>query len=661
MSDYVKCPKCGEDNPKSNRFCDSCGAKLAVKEEPAAAKQAEAPEKKKIKPGAEKPVKRSIFSAAAVTPEEARDLAPKGGIVINWELIAWAAILIFTICTRFTDLGLKPLHHDESMHAFYGWKLFMGDGYSYNPMMHGPFHYHANALIYFLFGTSDYTARVAPAIYGVIGVALMYFFKPYVGSLGAILCALIMAISPTWMYQARFIREDIFMAVDTIMIFIGLMRYFDSKKPGWLYLAAVGLAFAWATKEANFMTMAIFGSFLMLRWLWEYQYRNNAETMEKEGSLYSTINHWLGEGKNVFFTALGVFVLVHAALYFNKQPGAGFFTNLKGVWDGYVGGLVYWIGQHGVHRGDQPYDFYLTLLPFYEGLSVFFMLVASVYYLIVKEKRTFFNLFLIWWWVWALILYTWAGEKMPWLAIHPLLPMTIMAGGFAADMIKRVDWGWKRTAGIAVFILLAMASIHGAIYVCFYGDGASPKESLVYVQTSTDVTHVAKKIIRFSEEVKRMKWDSQEFRSFDPQNMEIVVEDYCTWPFAWYLRDYKKIAYEPKNIPEYQLGKPLILSGIEEANPGHDQRVKDLLTGDTKVVNGKTVKKEPNEIYYCERYKLREWWAPDREKFNKASLSDKYTMLWKRFMYRDVWNDLGSYDFVVYVRKDLEKFWVGGE
>jgi hypothetical protein len=35
-------------------------------------------------------------------------------------------------------------------------------------------------------------------------------------------------------------------------------------------------------------------------------------------------------------------------------------------------------------------------------------------------------------------------------------------------------------------------------------------------------------------------------------------------------------------------------------------------------------------------------------------------MLWNRYIYRDVWNDLGSYDFVVYVRKDLMQYWTGG-
>ena len=270
MADTIKCPKCGEENPRTNRFCDSCVSKLTA---PAAAA---APAREEVlKPGEKKKVKavvkeetRAVKAPVFSTAAPAADLAPaQGSIVINWEIVAWILIIIAAFAIRFIDLGVKPLHHDESMHAFYGWKLFKGDGYSYNPMMHGPFHYHANALIYFLFGTSDYTARVAPAIWGMLGIFLMWGFRPYMGKTGALIAAFMMAISPTWAYQARFIREDIFMAVDTIMIFIGLMRYFDTRKLNWLYLAAVGLAFAWATKEANYITMFIFGTFLFLRWI----------------------------------------------------------------------------------------------------------------------------------------------------------------------------------------------------------------------------------------------------------------------------------------------------------------------------------------------------------------------------------------------------------
>ena len=103
-------------------------------------------------------------------------------------------------------------------------------------------------------------------------------------------------------------------------------------------------------------------------------------------------------------------------------------------------------------------------------------------------------------------------------------------------------------------------------------------------------------------------------------------------------------------IPDGDVGKAIIFSGIEEANVGHDAAVKAKLEND----------------YVAFRYKLREWWAPDERKWWSAPLFSspgkpgKIEMMWDRFMYRDVWNDLGSYDMVVYVRKDLEKYWLEG-
>jgi len=638
MADSLKCPKCGADNPKSNKFCDTCGYKLGEKKEPPKPAKKEEPKKEQKKPkGREKEA--VVYSAEEEVYEGKSPDA--GGFSISWETIAWIGILIVAVLTRFYDLGIKPLHHDESMHAFYAWKLFKGQGYSYNPMMHGPFLFHANALVYFLFGATDYTARVMPAIYGMLCVGIIYFFRPYLGKWGAVITAFIIAISPTFMYQARYIRNDIFIAGDTLILVLGLFKFFDTKKPFWLYFAATGLALSWATKEVTYITLFIFGTFLFFRWVWEYSFRNDPERIEKEGKVYNTVNHLLGKGKMTFVWALIVFLGIHAFFYINKQPNASVFANMGGIIDGFIKALTYWLGQHGVERGSQPMYFYVLLIPFYEHPSVFFMLIASVYYIVKPEKRTFFNMFCIYWWIMAMVIYSWAGERMPWLALHPLLPMSLLAGKFIAEMFRRVDWGWLRTAGIVMFVLTSLGSWHGAVNVCFYGGGADPRESLVYVQSSTDVNIVVDKIHKLAKELKGQNWASSEFRGHDMYDMQIVCEDYCTWPFAWYLREYNKIAYQPKNIPENEKGKPLILSGIEEANRGHDQRVYELLKDD----------------YVFTRYKLREWWAPDEKKWWGAKFSEKVRLLWERFMYRDVWNDLGSYDFVVYVRKDIAELW----
>jgi len=642
MADTMKCAKCGSENPKDNKFCDSCGAKLMVPGDPAK-KEAKADGKK----AAAKTVKSSDM---AITTQDL--IQTPGAFTINWEAVIWLLIIIAAFVSRFAVLGDKPMHHDESMHAFYGWKLFMGNGYSYNPMLHGPFLFHANAFVYFLFGATDYTARIMPAFYGMLCILLLWYLKPQLGKTGAMVTAFIMAISPSFMYQSRYIRNDIYIAGDTIMIVVGLFKYFENKKPGWLFLAAVGLALSWATKEVTYITLFIFGTFFFVRWMWENSLKEtDPDKYEEEGGMHRTVEYWLTKpGSKVFLTALGIFVAIHALLFFNKEPNHNFFVNAKGIIDGYIAALTYWLGQHGVARGSQPWYFYLLLTPFYELPSVFFGLIATVYYIIKKEKRTLFNIFCIYWWIMAMIIYSWAGEKMPWLVLHPLLPLMLIAGKMIADIIESKEQTWKRAAGLVMFVLLSLGSIHGAINVCFYEEGASPKESLIYVQSSVDSTKIVRNLDNFANRMKALKWDSQEFRRYSPYDLEMVIEDYCSWPFAWYLRDYKKIAYPPKMIPDSDVGKAIIFSGIEEANAGHDAAVKAKLEND----------------YVAFRYKLREWWAPDEKKWWSAPLFSapnkpgKIEMMWKRFMYRDVWNDLGSYDMVVYVRKDLEKYWLEG-
>ncbi len=640
MADNIKCAKCGSDNPKSNKFCDSCGAKLAAA--PSAQQSAPVVKKETVKQEKQPKIKEEKITEQIQGPV---NYQPGQGIVIDWEMMAWITIMILTIISRFADLGTKPLHHDESMHAFYAWKLFKGQGYLYNPMLHGPFLFHSNALIYFLFGTTDYTARVLPAIYGTACVWIMWYFRPYMGRWGALIAAFLLAISPSFMYQSRFIRNDIYIALDTLFVVLGLFKYFENKKLSWLILASVGLALSWATKEVTYITVFIFFTFFSLRWLWEWVIeKSEPEKFEREGDVHRTLKFWFGEGWKHFVYALLVFVLIHGYLYFGKEPGNTFWQNLKYVKDGYIEAIVYWLGQHGVERGSQPWYFYILLMPFYELVPVFFGLLATFYYLLMPGKRTHYNLFLIYWWIMATIIYSWAGEKMPWLVLHPLLPLLMLSAKFLSDIFVSTGEGIKgivKDISMAIFIVLSLGMIHGAVNVCFYGEGASPKESLIYVQTSTDATKVVRSTEKLAFRLKTLKWDSAAFRSYDMYDMEMTIEDYCSWPFAWYFREFKKIGYPPRDIPDSDIGKPLIFSGIEEANVGHDERVRKKL--------------EKDYVYY--RYKLREWWAPDEGKWWDADRATQIDMLWKRFMYRDVWNELGSYDFVVYVRKDLEKYW----
>ena len=61
------------------------------------------------------------------------------------------------------------------------------------------------------------------------------------------------------------------------------------------------------------------------------------------------------------------------------------FTNPSGFTSGIVGSLGYWMEQHEVQRGNQPWFYYLFVVPFYEFLPLIFSLLAIRLWL-TKER-----------------------------------------------------------------------------------------------------------------------------------------------------------------------------------------------------------------------------------------------------------------------------------
>lgn len=655
----MNCPKCGGENPATHRFCDTCGTKLGGKEK----------ERKKESPAAEPAAGGADFVPAA----PAAALSWTQGW--NWEALAWGLVFAVALVLRFTLLNEKPLHHDESMHAFYSFDLFRGHGYAYNPMMHGPFLYHANALIYFLFGASNYTCRIMPALAGMLMLCTVYWLRPHLGRLGGLFAGVLVAISPSFTYFSRFIREDIYMATATILMVYGLFQYLSLRKPKYLYVGVIGLAWSFCTKEATYITGAIFVTLLFFTWLWETTLHP-----DKELPMASAVKE-LWKKSRPFWTATAIFFGIVLVLY------TTFFTNPQGFVDAFTKSLTYWMGQHEVQRGSQPVYFYAGLLPLYETLITFGALAALAYYGFIQNSSNrlwrglaylilaaawwlftlegnesfglvfsvllislgsgmlvYFSLgatdlfvtFLMGWTLATFSDYSFAGERMPWLIVHPLLPMTLLTGKFAGDLWERFRRPGRIALGVAGGLGLALM-LHNTSLVNFYGGGANPAELLVYVQSSTDVPQVVKQITNMSR------------RLTGSLEMKITCEDYCSWPFAWYLREFKNVGY-PKytaNQAEGTIEKnPIILSGVEMAAPGHDDRVAQLLAAD----------------YVAQRYKLRVWWAPDAQAFLGDTLLGQMKKAWNLILYREPWSGLGSYDMIVYVRKDVANlYWSNAE
>ncbi len=172
------------------------------------------------------------------------------------ELAAYALLIIAAGVLRFWDLGARALHHDESLHATYSWYLATGQGYKHDPMMHGPFLFHATALIFVLFGASDYTARVVPALFGTGLIVLPWFLRERLGRVGALAASLMFAVSPSLMYYSRFIRDDPFVVFFTLGMVVGIFRYLSDGRARWLYFIAAMLTLSYSSLETTYILVA---------------------------------------------------------------------------------------------------------------------------------------------------------------------------------------------------------------------------------------------------------------------------------------------------------------------------------------------------------------------------------------------------------------------
>src|SRR6478609_6177230 len=103
---------------------------------------------------------------------------------VNWETVAWTVLFLVAAIARFYNLGVRAMSHDESLHSIYAYYLYDKGTYEHNPMMHGPLRYHITALVYFLFVDSDTTARIAPALFGLGVIWMIYLYRRYIGRVG---------------------------------------------------------------------------------------------------------------------------------------------------------------------------------------------------------------------------------------------------------------------------------------------------------------------------------------------------------------------------------------------------------------------------------------------------------------------------------------------
>ena len=200
-----------------------------------------------------------------------------------WEVGAYGFLLLSAVILRFYQLGARAMHHDESLHGYFGYGFTKGlrnvftpdtanvDGYSHVPFMHGPFQFIGNGFMMWIFGepffdVGEMQARLMAAVLGSAMVVAPFLLRKQLGTFGALAVALLICFSPTLTYYSRFTREDIYTAFWTLGIVIFAWRYMTTQKNSQLYWLAGFMAGLFLTKETSYMTVG--GIIFFFEFLW---------------------------------------------------------------------------------------------------------------------------------------------------------------------------------------------------------------------------------------------------------------------------------------------------------------------------------------------------------------------------------------------------------
>jgi uncharacterized protein (TIGR03663 family) len=364
-----------------------------------------------------------------------------------------------------------------------------------------------------------------------------------------------------------------------------------------------------------------------------------------------------------------------------------FFTNGGGFFTGLLGSLGYWLSQQSVQRGSQPAYYYLLVtMPMYEVLPYIVGIVGMVWYwfrhnparlvailgwilwiiffyvavrpifleampgvieqLVVAfiallillaffatydstKPESTFPTFLFVWAIGAMIIFSWAGEKMPWLTMHLTIPLAFVSG-WVLDQLLDVDWRdlfargalWlallipltlamfvmmltmqpfqgqaldqlSATNGFIVAFILLLGFIGPALFliarrfspreiarvsavggvlvltaltirfawmgVFLQPDNAA--ETIIYAQGSHDNVTAMREIEDLS---RRLCAQTASGRAqtvpCDNGNIKVAYDDDSSWPFVWYLRNYRNAQYYGGN-PNAPFDAPVVIVG----------------------------------------------------------------------------------------------------
>ncbi len=512
------------------------------------------------------------------------------------EELLYAALFVLGLLLRLAALGRWPLLDQEAALALDAWRLAKGVAVTLRG--HSPLLFHANAALFFLTGGSDSLARAVSMCFGSALVLLPYGLRRYLGRVGALVAACMLAVSPSMVYFSWSLDGSIVVAFCALALTVVLAEAGQGRPSIPLWAALPLLALALVAGPAAYSLLAMMVSLALVLGL-AARFGRGQQAIEMLRSAWRQWrDDWGASPRGL--GAAGVLILALVFAFGYNPAGLQMALDQFGQWLG----AFEWLNTA------RWYQVPLSLLV-YEPLPLLAGLAGMI---ANRTRRDLISVLVRYWFVFVLLLSLFPGYRPPSQVLLALLPL-ILAGAGAikqlwatSEEVARSPLFWVlvglslfaaasifihlvgylttpvpqyllRIIALLVFVLAVHAfiwSLTGAevpsragalavlllLLLCWvraearlnYQRGRDPVEPLISVATSPDVLALARQTAELSSHV-----------AGDARVLAWQVDERLEVPLGWYLLQPESVSYF-KKLPQ-DLANSGVIAPVEVGGP----------------------------------------------------------------------------------------------
>lgn len=501
----------------------------------------------------------------------------------KWQIFA-LVIVIFGFVNRIYNISERPLHHDESIHSTLSLHWYNNPDtayYKYDPTYHGTFLYMSLRTLYEVFGVGVTQARLFPMIFAIAVWFIPFLFQGIMSRTAIWLAIIGLSVSPLMTYYSRFIVHDMPTLFFTFLGIALLLRYFEYPRLQtqhsrffWIAGAAASFGVLQSIKLISLINFFLLGAFFLICaarksrrliydaftkinvmhliagigiFLFVYGIINTSFFRYSDGFLGGLV------GKNLSYwwnqhqieRVKGPVAYHFYNMFLHELPFLiiGCYASLQAA-SRYKSGRYVLLAFAVICLFTVPRIYPLKdVLPsavatFFESIKIKQSIDLALYLLcgisalmstwkFLDENRRL-KAFLCFWTFGSFAIFSFAGEKGPWLSVHVAFPLILFSAVVIAEWLEKfgtLEFAASRIPRIGMALIIAVLAYQAriAVWTTHITDG-EPRDVLSQVHNSRDVQRVLEWITRVSYETGEK-----------PDRISVAAIGETTWAFYFYL------------------------------------------------------------------------------------------------------------------------------